>query len=644
MTEMKLDPRAVTWLDLGPNRAPADSFDAIMAGVDAVPQRRSRLWLGGRPVAFTPRLLAAAAAIVVVASAVGGFALRDPILDVLAPPPGDLLGAFPETRSILDATGGPSAQDETVVAGRLPKDEAFVISATCTGGGSMPVEVWDRGIEYGPDVSEADKQPNRRLDVPCDGSIATTRYVTDPFTSDNVELTAAVPAGATWRIAVGQVRSHLDEPQFPALEVTEDTALMVDVGPQLAFSRPGLGIVLQPPPAGTMVAVLVQCLGDPVTVTSETGMEPVQLACTDVGTTTRIDMPGSGQAVRAGTDGFAWVRMAVEAPTGPSAARPSAPPMPAELAGVAFAEGDGQNVAFGTLGSSSQQLVRVADSLVGQAGGDVVGISRLDGDNAVLELWSLSDAAMLRTLATVRGGRIFGSWVDQTHEQVFYGVQDRIGTFEWRRVGFDGAGETVVASGPIGVRFAQAAMAVDDAQFVAEWCPLLGSCERTVFEAASGEAQRIVLESDPICSIVGVLDGRFVATTPACDAGVEQGRVLAQAVDGGAWTTLIDDWADATLIVGSEGPQAVVLRDDETRTILSTVALDGTGLREIAAVDHEQGMGPRLSTTRLPDGDWILLAGSIGDLPGSDSSGGMGPQLLNVVTGEWIELVNLPGF
>ena len=643
MTELQLDPRTATWLDLGPNRAPADSFDAIMAIVDVAPQRGPRLRLGGRPVVFTPRMLAAAAAIVIVASAVGGYAFRDPILDVLAPPPGDLLAAFPETRSILEAAGGPAAEDESVVVGTLPKDAAFVIAATCTGGSTVQVEAWNRGVEYAPDVPEAEKQPDRRLGALCDGSIATTRFVTVQFAMDRVELVVHVPAGATWKVAVGQVRGGIVEPQFPALEVTEDTVLMMDAPPMLTFSHPGPGIALQPPPAGVMVTVLVQCLGDPVTVTSETGMEPVELACADVGATTRIDVPGSGQAVHAGTDGFAWVRMAVEAPTGPAVAgRPEAPPMPATIADVTFAEGDGENVAFGTLGSNSQQVVRVADSLVGHGAGDVVGISRVDGAYAVLELWSMRDAAPIRTLATVDGGTVFDSWVDATHEQVFYGIT-RLGGLEYRRVGLDGTGDTPVASGMLAIRYAQAAMAVDDAQFVAEWCPVVGSCERVVYDAATGEIQRAAFEGDPVCAVGGVLDGRIVATTSRCDAGVDEGVIASQDLDGGEWTTLLDDWASVILVDGSDGPRAVLLQQDETRTVVWAVGLDGTGRREVAAFDHEQGMGPALSAVRLPAGDWILLAGPVGDVPNRGSSGGMGPQLLNVVTGERIALANLPG-
>jgi hypothetical protein len=507
----------------------------------------------------------------------------------------------------------------------------------------MPVEVWDRGIEYGPDATEADRQPNKRLNVPCDGSIATSGYVSDQFASGQVELSADVRAGATWRIAVGQMRG-LTEPAFPALDLTDGTVLMMDAPAMLAYGRPGAGIALQPPPTGETVRVLVQCQGDPVTVTNDAGVPPVELDCADMGVTTTIDMPVvRGATVYAGTDGFSWVRMAVEAPAGPAdAGRPAAPAMPAEIAAVAFAEGDGQNVAFGTLGSNSQQVVRVADSLVGHGAGDVVGISRVDGDNAVLELWSMRDAAPIRTLATVEGGTIFDSWVDATHDQVFYGV-NRLAGFEWRRVDFDGTGDAPVASGTLAIRHAQAALSVDDTQFVAEWCPVVGSCEHVVYDAATGEARQGTLDGDPGCSIMGVLDGRIVATTSQCDAGPDDGRIAVRDLEGGDWTPLFEDWASVILLEGSSGPQAVLLEQDETRTVVWIVGLDGTGLRELATFDHGDGMGPGTSRVRLPAGDWVLLAGTIGDTPNGGSSGDR-PLLLNIVTGEQIELRNLPGY
>ena len=45
----------------------------------------------------------------------------------------------------------------------------------------------------------------------------------------------------------------------------------------------------------------------------------------------------------------------------------------------------------------------------------------------------------------------------------------------------------------------------------------------------------------------------------------------------------------------------------------------------------------------MPDGDWVLLAGPVGDTPGG-GTGASGPVLLNIATGEKVELRNLPGY
>ncbi len=644
MTELQLDPQMAAWLDLGPTRAPEASFEAILAAVDTAPQRRPHLRLRGRPIALTPRLVGLAAAVVVVAAA-GGLVVRDPVLDALAPAaePGDVLFGFPGTRSILEASGGPSPADETVVLGKLPSGAAFVIAARCTGGRALAVEVWDRSASYGPDVTAEEQLPAKRLDVPCDGAIASTVFITIDPPSDSMEVVLDVPTGVTWEAAVGQERDLPGQPLSPPLEPVEGTVLIQDFPPMVVAGHPGQGIGIQPAPSGELVTVLVQCLGDPVTITNDTGVPPVQLECADITDTTRIEMPvpWAGTAW-AGTDGFAWVRMAVEAPVGPATGgRPEAPVLPEVFAQVAFAEGDRQNVVFGTLGSNEQALLRAPDSLVGHTGGDVVGIALTEGDGAVLELWSMRDAAPIRRLASVASGRIFDSWVDPTHERVLYGVLSLVGEFEYRSVAFDGSGDFLIASGGP-VSYAQAAQAVDDAHFVAEWCPLVGSCERAVYDTATGETQQGPIPG-PACSVQGVIDGRLVATyATACDTG-EDLRVVAQPLDGGDAVTLFEGWGDVTLVPGADGPLAVQLQPEDTRSTLSVAALDGSGAREVATFEHEPGMEPVLNDLRLPEPDWVLVAGLLGDIPNGVSIGGGVPTLVNVATGERIKLVNLPG-
>ena len=650
MTEMQLDPRATSWLDVGPSRAPGDSLAAIMTAVETTPQRRPRLRLrfGSHRVLLSTRgaVLAAAAVLIVAVAAVGGLVFRDPILDVVAPPPepGDLLYAFPDTRSILELSGGPATADELVVVGSLPMDGAFVIAAACAGGGEVDVEVWNRSIEYGPDATEADRQPEHRLAVPCDGAVAHMNVTTVQMASANNEVVVAADAGTTWRVEVGQVRALGSAPTFPALSVSDGALVLMELDDTLTFSQPGPGIGIQVPEGATTVTALVQCTGDPVTVTTSAGGAPAVIPCDDPAITHRFEIQGAQYAsLNAGTDGFAWVRMAAESAPGSPAARPQAPALPAGLAEVWFAEGDGENVAFGRLGDRSQTVLRVDGAQVGVAGGDHVAIARSDGDVSVLELWSMPDAEAVRSLATIVDGQVFGSWVDATHEQVFYGVVNGV-TGEWRRVAFDGSGDTLVANtGLGGISFAQEVLAADDGLFLAQWCPLIGSCQRAIYDSVTGEVRQVSAGASPVCRLLGVAERQLVAVAPGCDATREEFRIEAAGVDGGAPVTIADgSTTEGHVIDGPDGARVVLSRDSGTRTTISVVGLDGTGAMELATFEHEEAMGPRPSPIRLPSNDWILLATAVGDTPGMASIGRPMAVLLNVVTGERIELPNLP--
>ena len=92
----------------------------------------------------------------------------------------------------------------------------------------------------------------------------------------------------------------------------------------------------------------------------------------------------------------------------------------------------------------------------------------------------------------------------------------------------------------------------------------------------------------------------------------------------------------------STSSTAACLRPDAEAQRVEVLSLDGTDRREIELTGREPGAYLNLSRLRLPAGDWVLLAGPIGDNPGGGSSSAP-PLLLNVETGEQIELVNLPG-
>ena len=656
MTNETLDPRINAWLDAGPGAAPRVAFDAIMAAVDTMAQEPRRPRVGGRVLPFTRPRLVLAAAVVVAAVATGAYLLRDTIADVATPPrdPSSLLYPYPETRTIVERSSGPSVDAEPVSIATLKREAAWVVVATCTGGGSMTVDVWDRSVVFEGGTEGPEAMPNDRLPVTCDGTPASMRVATlNAFEGDDgVELqheVVLVPqAGQSWHVAVGEVTDLPEAPSFPALDTTDGALVLNDlVEPLLVRSQTGGGIGVQVPVGVTTISALVQCLGAPVTISLDDGSSLGTVDCTDPAVTHRLDAPAeNGMSLLTASDGFTWVRLAAEAVPSTTAQRPEAPPLPDGLADVRFAEGDQSNVAFGTLGGNIQTVLPAGASPAGAAAGDMVVLGRVDGPGGSLELWSVSDAAMVRTIATVDEGTFFGAWVDPTHEQVFYGVIERVGDEQagsLHRVGFDGKGDVVItAAQPIEqATFAQQVLAVDDSAFVAQWC-LGGPCERTVYDTETGGIRRMNPTGDVPCDLLGAVEGRLVlATATACDGPGR--RVVSQALDGSDTVTIGEGLASGRVIDAADGP-AVVLFDHvgETRTTISIAPLDGSGVRELWTADDEPGFQYGPSSVRLPAGDWILVGGPVGDTPGFAAIGRPIPVLLNVVTGERIELPNLP--
>ena len=138
-----------------------------------------------------------------------------------------------------------------------------------------------------------------------------------------------------------------------------------------------------------------------------------------------------------------------------------------------------------------------------------------------------------------------------------------------------------------------------------------------------------------------MIDGQLVATSgPTCD-GAEAPAITVQAVDGGVRRGLPVPSGPAVVAMASTGPVVVVAEDRTDHTIYRVIELDGTGARELARIDHPDWIAPLPTNLRLPVG-WVLLAGPLADTPGNRNAGRAIPRLLNLDTGELIELINLP--
>ena len=158
-----------------------------------------------------------AAAVVVAAVATGAYLLRDTIADVATPPPDQstLLYPYPETRVVAEQSGGPAADDETVVVTRLPWRRRL----RCRRGVHRrrldgPSSVWDLTANWEPgDIRE----PNETHPIACDGDPATVRVALIGEAGDANEIRLNVVAGTSWRVAIGEVRNLPDAAGLPGV-------------------------------------------------------------------------------------------------------------------------------------------------------------------------------------------------------------------------------------------------------------------------------------------------------------------------------------------------------------------------------------------------------------------------------------------
>lgn len=648
--ERRAQLRARLWLEAGPTRLPDDAIGLMMDAIADVPQQPDLVArLPRRLRASRASLLATAAVVALVVGGSSFVVLRSVLPNIAGPRPADhLLHGFPEVRTYLERSGGPARADERVALGNLSGGHVFVIAASCEGGDQVTVAVYDPSISYGEpeDGAPIEPQPTQSLEVTC-GQANQHMSVGSLTPPTDLDLVLDVAQGATWQVAVGEYPDEIaTEPTFPAPVVTEGWYSLMEVPTMLVLGHPGPGIAVQVPEGASEIGILVQCSGDPVILSRDPGVDAIAVDCTDPAAQQRVTFPaeGLGFDVHAGSDGIAWVRMTPEADGEITTARPSAPALPAELAAVRFAQGDGQYVAFGSLGAAAQTVVPVSGAPLTLAGGEMVGVAvpADDGAGMRLEAWSIADGTSVRVLAQT-AGRIYQSWVDATHQQVFYGVTMDDQSAEWRRVGLDGSGEALVVRMPSTVlpTSIAAGLAVDDTVFMVEWCPTLGPCTRHVHDTATGATRDVGLDGDRTCNLVGVIDGQVVASSgPTCD-GAQSPSITVQALDGGGRRALPVPPGQAVLAMAPSGPVVVVAEDRTDQTIYRVVDLAGTEARELARIDHPDWISPLPADLRLPAG-WVLLGGPFADTPGNRNVGRAIPRLLNVVTGELIELVNLP--
>jgi len=601
-------------------------------------------------------LLAAAALLIVALVSLLVLAGRQPE-EPPPPPAANLLEDFPLATVVFDASSGvhgtASSADATptdVEVGRVKLDRSHVIAASCTGAGEATIELRP--------VNDEGSEPDPILTVPCtDTPMAAERglFAGEPETDYRISM--RLPAGASWRVVVGEYPASVSEVHdFGTLDGSEGWTLINDLKPSFpTFLTQSTGVAIHVPEDATRLAVFVECQLD---ATIEIGLHlsldqslvagqdaASRVACpTTEPRRVEFDVEGGLDLdVRAHTDAPVWARLYVEANADATGAFPPAPTMPEDVAATGYSSTVGGFALFGTLGSNHELRLPYPDGTTGPASGDYVPVTTRDpaSGESRFDLVSISQGAVARTIVTEQQPRtIFNGWVDATNGRAIW-VTGTDAAFILSVAALDGSGARDVATIPRAFSKLGLQQALDDSAFVLQWCDTAG-CHRVIVDGPTGEATRIELPDADACRAIGVIDGLIVeaVNTDGCGPDVTSAPVITVApLTGGKRRPLLEAQLGGQVIRSAAGPQLVYVGgpDFDHPTI---EALDLTSGKTRVLMDEPE-LGAYVQPIHLPPG-WALIANVLGLSPAFPAQNDGPPILLNVDTGERIELVNLP--
>ena len=463
---------------------------------------------------------------------------------------------------------------------------------------------------------------------------------------------------ASWRLAIGAY-PPMEAPRFPPMVVTDGWTKIIELSRTLISPTTGTGVGFQTPAGATSIGITVTCQGA-ATIRFDTGGEPVDpISCTDTASTHRFEIaptPGERMTLRAETDGFVWLQMLAEFQGEVITTYPSAPALPADVLDTPYASSSLAALGIGTIGGNRQTVLPVAQAQPGAASGSIVPVAVFDTVTGAthLDVLSVPAGEVLATVATVnQPGFIVSSWADADHGQVYYTVipDQRSQAVEYHRVSSDGSGDTIVAQSSTGADLAlfgrsAAALALDGSAFVVDTCDD-AACRFQVVDTATGAASQVDHASDPICQVIGIADGVVVAATqPVCqpfdlNADPDAMAIIALPLDGGASRDLVHGSMDGELVATPSGARLILVDSKATGSSVrsvdiatgdETVLVTRTAAEPVVAPVH----------LRLPSG-WVLLATfSLGDYPLASPVDRAVPILVDLMSGEQYEMVNLP--
>ena len=664
MTEQQFERRARAWLELGPSQAPTGAVQAALTAIETVPQVRRAGAAPHRRFVY----LAAAAALAAALGAAFMIGTQQPQPPTPTPMPSApvslpdiaaLAATQPPATIRIERSIGPadapvSSADTTsqIELGPVRLVHGFFVSVACLGPGDMIVSIVEEGRSLLRDI------PAR-----CDGGPYTFDFPTQVANEAGYEvaLDVTVADGASWRLVLGEYLAEAEAPpvfEDPALtsgwHFMQDVPTVPNTPPAApvpgSTARPGSAARVQVPQQATRIGVFVQCRGaSTLTVTANESFA-TEVECREDGTA-RVEFPvigGEELTIRAVSDRPAWIRLYLESDGEIATTYPTAPLLPEAVAITPYTSEAPEFLAMGTLGSNRQGLIPVPWARPGLAGGDFVAAAIPNEATGAwrLDLFSVSRARVVGTLAEVEApDRLATSYVDVAHGQVFYLIGRGDGSAEYRRVGLDGTDDRQIVLLPTGGLSLGSNLARDASVLAIEFCREATACVRHIVDADTLEMTTIDIPALPLCRIDAVVGGLIVQTSGGSCAGAEAPfATWATPLDGGERRLLVEGAVERYVVDTTAGPKLVYSTGwtpdaGKTFRVLDVASGETEVLVSFDADSPQSALVP--GGARLPRG-WILLAGMLNEYPAGRLALGPAPLVINVETGEQIELVNLP--